>query len=524
VRHAEERRLQLLAIAARGDNPYDADTASFRFLGVYPEISFSVLLEGNEADYLLRAAKLVYATLQFRRALLCDEIDKERHGDVIFDNSRYHHLFGRVVDIDRCGGRWNKQVRDVGNSRHIVVVVRGRFYPIQVLAENGEIIDLAELRSRLIAVVSRARDPNYVPFSVLTAAVTRDTIELFNNCRSDPSIRIVDEALFVLAIDVDDYCKDDNEAANAIHIGGYRNRDYRKSLQLVVLASGRAGIVCNLFAGVEGVIATRFASWIALHEQILPEVGNGDPSETIDPLEFQGMRNLPYGSIVDILERKICKLICELPLIQRIDTIGKDRIKDLHVSPDGFFHAALHWSFNERFRRLPAVHNFADMRAVRYGSAIRYLSTTPQVAKFVAKPSRATLLQAAEAHRRRAVAVKSGNHPFHFVFFYYRNGSRTRALIALALMYIFVPDFIAKHRSPDVLASNVPGLPGIVCLGRFGVYFRYAGSNSLAGHYMLFPDHITICFTSNNCRILDSWQIHTSLSSAMTKMEELLLE
>jgi hypothetical protein len=95
-------------------------------------------------------------------------------------------------------------------------------------------------------------------------------------------------------------------------------------------------------------------------------------------------------------------------------------------------------------------------------------------------------------------------------------------LLAIALFRMFVPDLFTKHISPDIWASNIPALPGIYCQGRFGMLFKFARNNCLAGHYMLFPDHIRICFLSNKKVFLESWPFDRALNDAMIRLKHIL--
>jgi hypothetical protein len=213
---------------------------------------------------------------------------------------------------------------------------------------------------------------------------------------------------------------------------------------------------------------------------------------------------------------------CDIPLLRKIDVIGREAIKDLNVSPDAFFHAAAHLAYYERFGRIPSVHNFADMRGIKFGSITRYLSTTSELSEFLVNQSKPTLLDALDAHKKAAVRIKSGDYPLHYSYFYLYTSVGFKPMLATILFGLFAPDMFQKHVSPDVWASNIPALPGVYAVGRFGMFFKLARKNCLAGHYMLFPDHIKICFLSREKSFLEDWDFDLALAQAMTKMKKLL--
>jgi hypothetical protein len=87
-----------------------------------------------------------------------------------------------------------------------------------------------------------------------------------------------------------------------------------------------------------------------------------------------------------------------------------------------------------------------------------------------------------------------------------------------------VPDIFRKYISPNIWASNIPALPGINCVGRFEIYFKMARKDCLTGRYLLVPDHIKICFSSNERRFPESWQFDRVLEAAMIKPRQILLQ
>ncbi len=510
----------MIALAERGINPFDIDTVPNNFSGVYPELSVSILLEKSDGDIAQRAAKLTFAALKYREALLNDSLEKEISGETVIDNSRSHHLFGRVANVRKLASKWSKEIKDCKSASHIVVAVNGAYYKLDVIDSSGAVMDAEKLLHGISLVMrAAAQDKTALkPYGLIAAS--KPSAGIFHADKLDDSIRIIDEAIFLLALDSVNAPADENQAAQHLHIGNYHNRDYRKSLQIVVLENGFSGATINFFAGIEGVPAARFASWISLHARNLPQL----IAETTDyepcKLEFE---TIDFDSVpVAEMRAKLTRYSCDLPLIRKIDGIGKQRIKDLNVSPDAFFHAAAHLAYYAEFKRIPSVHNFVDMRGIKFGSITRYLSTTDEMVQFLEKPSKLALLEAFDAHRKAVGAVKSGDYPLHYAYYYLYTSVGIKPVLAIALFKLFVPDILIKHVSPDIWASNIPALDGIYCVGRFGMFFKLARRNCLAGHYMLFDDHIKTCFLSNEIDFIESWPFHRALEGAMLQLRQML--
>src|SRR5262249_47885738 len=154
------------------------------------------------------------------------------------------------------------------------------------------------------------------------------------------------------------------------------------------------------------------------------------------------------------------------------------------------------------------------MRGVKFGSVTRYLSTTNEMVEFLRNQTRSALLNALDAHGKMIAVIKSGDYPLHYAYFYLYAAGGLTPLLGIIVFKVFVPDIFRKYLPPAIGAPNTPALPGIYCLGRFGTFFKAARKNCLAGHYLIFPDHIKTCFLASERSFLQSWPFDRSLENA----------
>jgi Choline/Carnitine o-acyltransferase len=521
ISYAEQNRQKMISLAEREINPFDIDTVPKGFSGIYPEFSFSILFEKMGGSIAQRAAKLVLATLKYRQLLLTNSLEKETSGGRAIDNCRNHNFFSRVANIRKTGPlSWNKDIKHCNSSSHIVVAVYGAYYKLDIIDPSGAPIPADNILHNINSIIrAAAQDKDHSkPYGVATTNVA--SADIFYADWLDESIKIIDEAIFLLAIDGINILADENEAGQALHIGNHHNRDYRKSLQLVVMENGFSGATINLFAEIEGVAAARFASWISSYARNIPPIIDKESANEFVRLRFEtvAFNTLPLAE----MKAKIARYSCMLPLIKRIDAIGRDGIKQLNVSPDAFFHVAAHLAYYERFNRVPSIHNFADMRGIKFGSITRYLSTTNELVEFLKAKTKPALLNALAAHKKIIAVIKSGDYPLHYAYHYLYTAPGFRPLLGMIFFKLFAPDIFRKHVAPDIGASSIPALPGISCLGRFGTFFKAGRRNCLAGHYLIFPDHIKICFLSSEVSFLESWEFDRALADAMMKLKQIL--
>ncbi len=140
----------------------------------------------------------------------------------------------------------------------------------------------------------------------------------------------------------------------------------------------------------------------------------------------------------------------QAPAHREVEAIGRDGIKQLRVSPDAFFHVAAHLAYYEKFKKIPTVHNFADMRGIKFGSITRYLSTTDEIVEFLRDQTRPALLDALDAHGKAMAVIRSGDYPLHYAYFYLYTARASRpardgAVQAVRPRY-FQEVYLAGHR------------------------------------------------------------------------------
>src|SRR5205085_4537087 len=184
---------------------FDRYSVPNNFSGIYPELSFSILLERSSDPIVQRAAKLVVAALTFRQALFDGSLDKETIGTTVIDYDRRRHLFGRVANVKRTGLQWSKEIKHCESSKHIVVAVNGHYYKLDVIGNGNAPKSPEYILDGIDAIVREATQENDrpQPYGIITANIAKPSAEVFYRDHLDSSIKAIDEAIFLLAIDCD---------------------------------------------------------------------------------------------------------------------------------------------------------------------------------------------------------------------------------------------------------------------------------------------------------------------------------
>lgn len=504
VRHCEKTRVRMMALARQGINPFDQETIDPIFKGLYPELSFSGVIEDGDIDPFVRAGKLVYATLQ------CKEQAQGKE-------ARDCHLYGRTVTLYRRGFGLRKRFIDHPDSETIVVATGGRYFEVRVY-ENGTALSPARLAATFRAIAEEARrHPGDNGHGALTAFVDRGTIAAVHDNPHAEGIGRIDSSLFLLALDLDSAPADIAALGRQVHIAGFSNRDYRKALQLVVCGNGKAGAVFSLFAGVEGVTGAKFLSTIATSAAAIPP-----PAEDSAPAPFTAIGLRAHPELTGRARARLSQAIASAAYSHRLDGIGKDRIKALGVSPDAFLHTATHLAYKRHFERTPEAYNFIDLSTQRFGSISRYPCTTEALRTFLQEPTRANLLAALAAHKEAIADIRRGNHPLHYAYHYVFASPGIMALITILLFTALIPRFNARFLLPDLWMSSIPAAPGLVSLCRHGMKLAFVRKHAYTCHYLLFPDHIRVNVSARDEADLQAWPVKEGLQEAFRTLESIL--
>jgi hypothetical protein len=480
-----------------------------------PEICAALILrEQEDKDPVRLAARLILGALRFRERAFGEQLEQEYEAGRPLDMRRYLNLFSRLIDPSLRQGRVVSEIIDAPASEHIIVATGGLFYRLTV-SRNDQIVPAAELLAQLQDLVADAQEQlksarERVPFGLLTALQNKSSVSLLAQlaARSPSAIRDLNRALFLIALDLDDSPQTLEGIGRSVLLKNYASRDYRRSMQIVVTASGQAGVITDPFAGIGGTLSARFVDELA-------RSGRSPGGEPVRPGAEPAARafvrlDLDTG-LLSGKRRALAANEEELrshsypdgsETVFRLEGFGRKDFALLSASADGAFHAAFSLAFLRCFGRIPEVGNFINLRTLQHGDISRYNATTPELRSFVEAPDAASLAAALAAHKELIKRAKAGTDALYqlkkLMILFNRGDLGMLAVVSLMLLLmIFIRGFERRFLREDVLASNIPALPGVALTGRPGVRLSFLARPSLGGHYMMFDHHIVLCFVSN---------------------------
>lgn len=471
-----------------------------------------------EEDPLRKASKLIAGALRFRQRVIAGQLTPDFEGDKPLDMERYQYLFSRLLRTSIKSGGVVHEVVDVPASNYIIVAVDSIYYRLQVL-RNHELIPTAELHRQLSAIMRDAREQlaaietQRFPFGLLTAIHDKTTVALRSELatQSPQTMAQLDNALFLVALDLHDRPQSWERLGRAVHGQNFHNRDFRRSMQLIVTGNGQAGITGDPNAGIGGGFVAKFLDELAKDCRTLePELDMPlDPAAATEKLFDRLCFNLEITpqrqKQLARLQQKVCAQFYaeDVRTIFRLDGPGKKEFGRLKASADGAFHAALHLAFARCFKKVPEIGNFIGLRSVQHGEIYRYNSTTAEMKRFAENPSATTLAAALQEHKVLIKKIKQADDELYqcqmlLVTLHFRYELGVLGCLALMLLLsLCIPNFTRRFVNQDMWVSHIPEFPGVALTGRPGVRLAFLQKPCLAGHYMIFDHHTMICFVTN---------------------------
>lgn len=371
--HGEKLQSQLVKRSAREDNWLEDWWLNSAYLdsrlplpiicnpGV---IFYKDLIVGNTLHEQLKlAARAVSGLMTFKSKLDGKRLPIEKGADgKDMDMSQY----GKLLDSCRVPGSRRDKIVNYNYSkeqaRHIIVAHNNHFFSVDIIGNDGQLLNRQQLYDQFSAVVERSSYPWSTPLGIMTSenrsvwgslyekmAKNRDNRRLFD---------LINRAIFVLCLDQrtshDKYGtpeggNDAEEnldlwAGQMLHGGGSSfnsgNRWFDKTLQLIISKDGAFGINYE-HSPAEGLPIMTLMDYVTKYCEHPKE--SRLPSSSVSPPEkMKFVLQSDMEKLVHKAKQHLDISIRELDLeIIKFENYGKQFVKQQNISPDSFFQMAL---------------------------------------------------------------------------------------------------------------------------------------------------------------------------------------
>ncbi|KAG9033901.1 hypothetical protein FRB95_014104 [Tulasnella sp. JGI-2019a] len=374
-----------------------------------------------------RAASLISSSLGFVHDVRAGVLEPDTMRGVPLDMQQYTQLFGTARIPTHHGCRMEVS----HTSRHVAILRRGQFYYFDVLdSQNRPVLTEREIVRNLEAIVADAdqthdREVAKGSIGILTTenrknwSALRDTLR--RNRNNESCLQIVDEALFIVCLDVtspktsSELCSNflcgTYELHEGVQVGTCTNRWYDK-LQLIVCSNGAAGINFE-HTGVDGHTVLRFAAdmftegLMGLARSINPSAPTlfkarlsphaksykakagsklDEQPEQIDtsPKKLEWSLSPDLLTAIRFAETRLSDLICQNDCaVLEFKGFGKNFITRHGFSPDAFVQMAFQAGYYGLYGRIECTYEPAMTKAFGHGRTEAIRTVQPESVAFV---------------------------------------------------------------------------------------------------------------------------------------------
>jgi carnitine O-acetyltransferase len=465
--------------------------------------NFMFLMHDRPGDQYHRAAALIMGSLDHKAAVDQERLPVTTQRGAPLSMVQHRYLFSstRIPGAVRDHARtpYSEQWPGPSRERHVLVLVNGHLFRLDVIGAEGVPHTLDELSTALAEIADSVTDRGQCVghLTSLDRAEWAQVRERLLEHHPDnlDVVDVVERAL--LAICLEGSSPDGLEAAcNELLAGDSGNRWFDKSVSFIVFPSGRAGVQgehCKL----DGTTITEFIDAVVAHNDSGHDAAGGKPQgpPTWSRLDFvldDGLRAdiRRAGESFDALAHDTVGRLVDLT------GVGSDLPKKLAVSPDAFAQLAFQLAHHRAKGFVGATYESISLRRYHHGRTEAMRVVTPEIVRFIQamadpasdRAARAALARAAATeHVARAKACQQGQAPEQLIWELQLEERRHGRDSGLAI-----------HESPgwltmrdDYLSTSSSPTSNVVILG-----FGATSARCIGVSYQMLPQRFTLYLTT----------------------------
>ncbi|KAJ2897070.1 hypothetical protein IWW38_001833 [Coemansia aciculifera] len=340
-----------------------------------------------------RAARLVTHMLEANEALNQEKIPADMQRDAPLCMNQYKWQFGTTrIPRPGCDVLVNQYP---STAKHILVMYRNQAASVPVYNSDGQRANIGQITSQLAQATERvdkllagqAQVPP--PVANLTAGHRDDWTKaralLEQDAGNRESLATVDSALFGVCLDVDVDPRDTADVERSIavfnHSDAGANRWFDKSIQLVIMNSGRLGVNCE-HTPVDALTTGRLLMEVGEKER--GPVKDIKPcADLAEPAPIQWNVAPDVAQIIGKVREDAGALAGNLRIVLgQMEGYGAQWIKTLGVSPDAYFQVALQAAYYRHYGQPAPTYESSSLRRFLHGRTETIRSCTEESLAF----------------------------------------------------------------------------------------------------------------------------------------------
>ncbi|KAJ1998705.1 hypothetical protein GGI04_004134 [Coemansia thaxteri] len=339
-----------------------------------------------------RAARVITHMLEANEALNQQAIPADVQRDAPLCMNQYKWQFGTTrIPRPGCDELVNQYP---STAKHILVMYRNQTVEVPVYNSAGQRANIGQITAQLVLATERidtllSQVQAQPPVANLTAGHRDDWTKaraiLEQDAANRESLAKVDTSLFGVCLDVDVDPQDTADAERSIavfnHSDAGANRWFDKSIQLVIMNSGRLGVNCE-HTPVDALTTGRLLMEVGEKER--GPVKDSRPCAGLaEPTPIQWNVCPEVAQVIEKVRSDARALAGNLRiLLGQMDGYGAQWIKTLGVSPDAYFQVALQTAYYRHYGQPTPTYESSSLRKFLHGRTETIRSCTEESLAF----------------------------------------------------------------------------------------------------------------------------------------------
>lgn len=299
--------------------------------------NFNILLEANQAEI---ASKISFLLRELYHAIINETLEPHFFKGKPLDMEQYTKVFRsvRIPQLDRDTFYVAEQDK---NDNHVVILYRNNVYKVPMTNAKGVPYSIDAISSAIESSFKKdAYEKESINVSIFTTAERNEAAQLYHKLKQSKvnadTLETIADSLAVISID--EYSETSQEALENLMLHP-TNKYFDKTIQIVLTKNGEVGFNIE-HSAVDGMTVSTVVGHIfnGLQKELIQTDCRTDEPR-IEKKEWDLSEDVKIR--LEQLRLKYLAQSKEFSLLKTtFNEFGAEKIKELQMSPDAFFHMA----------------------------------------------------------------------------------------------------------------------------------------------------------------------------------------
>lgn len=328
--------------------------------------NFNVLLEsiGKNIDLAEATAKIGILTANYYHDIIDEKIEPESMRGQPLDMGQYQNFFRSV--------RIPQETRDdfyiapyTKENNYIVALYRNHLLKVTITDDAGKIYDSATLTNNIQAAMDEVTDiaPNGTLFTAANREKAAKVYELLQESEHNKQLLdMIADALLIVSID--ETSTTSVESIRSL-MTATENKYFDKTVQIMLTKHGEIGFNME-HSTIDGTSISSFIGYISRNLRTNEQYEGNQTAPMVNVLVWD--LNKEMQAALQEIAAAYTPLQEDIALLfEQFTAFGAGAVKQMKLSPDGFFHMALQLAYFRTYGKFDSVYEPVAVRTFKEG-------------------------------------------------------------------------------------------------------------------------------------------------------------